>query len=96
MGHICFNHQNIINGKKIGPSCQNNYDQLQKQLRFHPSKDPFTILDEKVHFHFFFPSKHVIVTNYSRIFNFIQLYQHCSCICDYNSRICDYTHLRLK
>ncbi len=45
--HICFNHQNIVNGKIIGPSCQNNYDPLQKQLGFHPSKDPFTILDEK-------------------------------------------------
>jgi len=37
---MCFNHQNIPNGKVIGPNCQNNYDQLQKQLGFHPSKDP--------------------------------------------------------
>jgi hypothetical protein len=50
-------------GKKI--------DQLQKQLDFHPSKDLFIILDEKVHFHFTFPSKHVIVTNYNCICDFI-------------------------
>jgi hypothetical protein len=33
---------------------QNNYDQLQKQLGFHPSKDPFTILDEKCALSFYF------------------------------------------
>ncbi len=91
MPHI-FNHQNIVNGKIIGPNRQNNYDQLQKQLDFHP----FAILDEKCAFSFYFPSKHVIVINYSRICNFIRLYQHYNCICDYNSYIYDYTHLRLK
>ncbi len=43
-----------------------------------------------MHFHFNFPSKHVIVTNYSCICDFIQLCQHCK------SRIYDYTHLQLK
>ncbi len=38
---------------------------------------------KNVHFHFTFPSKHVVVTNYSHICNFIQLYQHCSHISDY-------------
>jgi hypothetical protein len=33
--------------KLLGLNYPNNYDQLQKQLSFHPSKDPFTILDEK-------------------------------------------------
>jgi hypothetical protein len=53
MPHM-FNHQNIVNGKIIGPSCQNNYDQLQKQPGFHPSKDPFTILDERCALSFYF------------------------------------------
>ncbi len=93
MPHM-FNHQNIVNGKNVDPSCQTNYDQLQKQLGLHPSKDSFTILDGKnVHFHFTFPSKDVIVTNYSCICDFIRLYQHCNRICDYNNRIYDYTNL---
>jgi hypothetical protein len=58
---------------------------LQKQLVF----NPFTILDEKCALSFYFPSKHVIVTNYNFICDFIQLCQH------YN-HIYDYTHLRLK
>jgi hypothetical protein len=32
--------------KIIGLHCKNNYDKLQK-LGFHPSKDPFTIFNEK-------------------------------------------------
>jgi len=46
-----------------------------------------------VHFHFIFPSKHVIITNYNHICNFIWLYQHCSHISDYNSHIYDYTFM---
>jgi hypothetical protein len=53
MPHM-FNHQNIVNGKNIVANCQNNYDQLQKELSFHPSKDPFTTLDEKISLSFYF------------------------------------------
>jgi len=51
---------------------------------------------KNVHFHFTFPSKHVIITNYGHIYDFIQLFQHYSCICDYNSHIYDDTHLPVK
>jgi hypothetical protein len=78
-----------LNTKTTMTSCKNN------QV-FYPSIDLFTMLDEKVHFHFTFPSKHGIVTNYSCICDFIRLYQHYSFVCDYSSRIYDYTHLWLK
>jgi hypothetical protein len=51
---MCFNYQNIVNGQIIGSSCQNNYDELQKQLGFYPCKDPFTIFDEKRAILFYF------------------------------------------
>jgi hypothetical protein len=46
--------KHMVNGKIISLSCQNNYDQLQKQVGPHPSKDPFTILDEKCGLSFYF------------------------------------------
>jgi hypothetical protein len=91
MPHI-FNHENIVNEKIIGPNCQNNYDQLQKQLDFHP----FTILDKTCAFSFDFPSKDVLIIDYSCICNSIRLYEHYNCVCDYNSYIYDCTLLQLK
>jgi hypothetical protein len=46
---------------------------------------------KNMHFEFIFTSKHIIVTNYSCICDFIWLYQHYSHTCDYNSHIYDYT-----
>jgi len=78
--------------KLLGLNCQNSYDQLQKQLGFHPSKGRFTIIDEflKKLLYFF------IQTCNSHICDFIWLYQQYSRICDYNSHIYNYTHLQPK
>jgi hypothetical protein len=59
-----------VYGKIIGPSSQNSYDQLQKQLGFHHPRIHSQYWMKNVHFHFTFPSKHVIVT-FVTSFNYV-------------------------
>jgi hypothetical protein len=79
--------------KLLCPSYQNNYG-LAKLIEFSIIQGSIQYWMKNVHFHFTkFPSKDVIITNYSHICDFIWLYQHCSCVGGYNSHIYECTHL---